>query len=79
MTYPFSLLSSFTLVIPTSIITTSSLTIFSLVSRKLIKSGLNNDFSHGSIVEILALADDGWTFVEWKGDVSSSMYEYLNV
>jgi hypothetical protein len=41
------------------------------VSRKLIKSGVNNDFSHGSIVEILALADDGWTFVEWKGDISN--------
>ena len=43
------------------------------VSRKLIKSGVNNDFSHGSIVEILALADDGWTFVEWKGDVSNNI------
>jgi lysophospholipase L1-like esterase len=43
------------------------------VSRKLIKSGVNNDFSHGSIVEILALADDGWTFVEWKGDVSNKI------
>ena len=43
------------------------------VSRKLIKSGVINDFSHGSIVEILALADDGWTFVEWKGDVSNNI------
>ena len=43
------------------------------VSRKLIKSGVNNDFSYGSIVEILALADDGWTFVEWKGDVSNNI------
>ncbi len=43
------------------------------VSRKLIKSGVNNDFTHGSIVEILALADDGWIFVEWKGDVSNKI------
>ena len=43
------------------------------VSRKLIKSGVNNDFSHGSIVEILALPDDGWTFLEWKGDVSNNI------
>ncbi len=42
------------------------------VSKRLIKSGLKNDYSYGSIVEILASPDNGWTFVEWQGDIENN-------
>ena len=42
------------------------------VSKRLIKSGSKNDYSYGSIVEILASPDNGWTFVEWQGDIENN-------
>ncbi|MDB0043162.1 GDSL-type esterase/lipase family protein [Flavobacteriaceae bacterium] len=42
------------------------------VSKRLIKSGSKNDYSYGSIVEILALPNNGWTFVEWQGDIENN-------
>ena len=42
------------------------------VSKRLIKSGSKNDYSYGSIVEILASPDNGWTFVKWQGDIENN-------
>ena len=41
------------------------------VSKRLIKSGVKNDYVHGSIVEILAKPDNGWNFLKWSGDITS--------
>jgi len=43
-----------------------------IVSKRLIKSGSKNDYSFGSIVEILASPVNEWTFVEWKGDIENN-------
>jgi len=43
-----------------------------IVSKRLIKSGSKNDYSYGSIVEILASPVNEWTFVEWKGDIENN-------
>ena len=37
----------------------------------MIKSGVKNDYVHGSIVEILAKPDNGWNFLKWSGDITS--------
>ena len=42
------------------------------VSKRLIKSGSKNDYSYGSVVEILASPENGWTFDEWKGDIENN-------
>lgn len=42
------------------------------VSKRLIKSGSKNDYSYGSVVEILASPDNGWSFVEWQGDIENN-------
>ena len=42
------------------------------VSKRLIKSGSKNDYSYGSIVEILASPDNGWSFIEWQGDIENN-------
>ena len=42
------------------------------VSKRLIKSGSKNDYSFGSIVEILASPENGWTFIEWQGDIENN-------
>ena len=42
------------------------------VSKRLIKSGSKNDYSFGSIVEILASPENGWAFVEWQGDIKNN-------
>ena len=41
------------------------------VSKRLVKSGVKNDYAHGSIVEILAKPDNGWNFLKWSGDITS--------
>jgi len=43
-----------------------------IVSKRLIKSGSKNDYSYGSIVEILASPVNEWTFVEWQGDIENN-------
>ena len=43
-----------------------------IVSKRLIKSGSKNDYSYGSIVEILASPVKDWTFVEWQGDIENN-------
>ena len=43
-----------------------------IVSKRLIKSGSKNDYSFGSIVEILASPVKEWTFVEWQGDIENN-------
>ena len=43
-----------------------------IVSKRLIKSGSKNDYSYGSIVEILASPVKEWTFVEWQGDIENN-------
>jgi len=30
------------------------------------------DYEHGTVVELTAIADDGWRFLEWQGDLSGS-------
>ena len=42
------------------------------VSKRLIKSGSKNDYNYGSIVEILASPENGWTFIEWQGDIENN-------
>ena len=42
------------------------------VSKRLIKSGSKNDYSYGSVVEILASPENGWTFDEWKGNIENN-------
>jgi len=42
------------------------------VSKRLIKSGSKNNYSYGSVVEILASPDNGWSFVEWQGDIENN-------
>ena len=43
-----------------------------IVSKRLIKSGSKNDYSFGSIVEILASPVKESTFVEWQGDIENN-------
>lgn len=42
------------------------------VSEKVIKQGLATDYNSGTIVELTALASGGWSFLEWKGDLSGN-------
>lgn len=49
------------------------------VSKRLIKSGSKNDYSYGSIVEILASPDNGWTFVEWQGDIENNITNPVHI
>ena len=49
------------------------------VSKRLIKSGSKNDYSYGSIVEILASPDNGWTFGEWQGDIENNITNPVHI
>lgn len=49
------------------------------VSKRLIKSGSKNDYSYGSIVEILASPDNGWTFDEWQGDIENNITNPVHI
>jgi hypothetical protein len=42
------------------------------VSEKVIKAGLATDYNSGTIVELTAVPADGWEFVEWFGDITST-------
>jgi len=42
------------------------------VSETVIKQGLAKDYNSGTIVELTAVPKDGWEFVEWTGDITST-------
>ena len=42
------------------------------VTEKVIKAGAANDYNSGTIVELTATPSDGWEFVEWAGDITST-------
>ena len=42
------------------------------VDQKIIKQGVSTDYNSGTVLELTALSDDGWEFVEWKEDLSGS-------
>ena len=50
-----------------------------IVSKRLIKSGSKNDYSFGSIVEILASPVKEWTFVEWQGDIENNTTNPIHI
>lgn len=43
------------------------------VDQKIIKQGVSTDYNSGTVLELTALSDDGWEFVEWKEDLSGSV------
>ena len=42
------------------------------VTEKVIKAGVAKDYNSGTIVELTAVPDGEWLFVEWKGDLTGS-------
>jgi len=42
------------------------------VNESVIKEGAATDYNSGSIIELSAVADDGWEFKEWTGDLKST-------
>jgi len=42
------------------------------VTEKVIKAGVATDYNSGTIVELTAVPADGWEFVEWSGDITST-------
>ena len=42
------------------------------VTETVIKQGLATDYNSGTIVELTAAPKDGWEFVEWTGDITST-------
>ena len=42
------------------------------VTEKVIKAGLATDYNSGTIVELTAVPEGEWLFVEWKGDLTGS-------
>tara|TARA_X000000368_G_scaffold133962_1_gene105145 strand:- start:369 stop:2285 length:1917 start_codon:yes stop_codon:yes gene_type:complete len=41
------------------------------VSEKVIKAGVSTDYNSGSVVELTAVPDNGWSFLKWSGDINS--------
>lgn len=42
------------------------------VTETVIKQGLATDYNSGTIVELKAVPEDGWEFIEWSGDLTGS-------
>jgi len=42
------------------------------VTEKVIKAGLATDYNSGTVVELTAVPEGEWLFVEWKGDLTGS-------
>ena len=42
------------------------------VTESVIKQGLATDYNSGTIVELTAVPNDNWEFVEWSGDITST-------
>ena len=42
------------------------------VAEKVIKQGVATDYNSGTIVELTAVPENGWEFVEWKGDLTNN-------
>ena len=42
------------------------------VNEKVIKAGVTTDYNSGTIVELTAVPDGDWEFVEWSGDIRST-------
>ena len=49
------------------------------IINRLIKSGSQQEYIHGSIIEILAIPSNGWSFVGWTGDIDSDSSNPVNV
>ena len=41
------------------------------VETKIIQPGLATDYNSGTVLELTALANDNWAFIEWQGDINS--------
>ena len=42
------------------------------ITQEVIKQGAATDYNSGTIIELNAIASQGWKFKEWKGDISST-------
>jgi hypothetical protein len=42
------------------------------VTEKVIKAGVATDYNSGTVVELTAVPEEEWLFVEWKGDLTGS-------
>ena len=42
------------------------------VEEKIIKPGLANDYNSGTIIQLNAVPENGWSFLKWSGDLLSS-------
>ena len=42
------------------------------VEEKIIKPGLPNDYNSGTIIQLNAVPQNGWSFLKWSGDLLSS-------
>lgn len=42
------------------------------ITEKVIKTGAATDYNSGTILELTAIPEDEWLFVEWKGDLTGS-------
>ena len=49
------------------------------IINRLIKTGSQKEYTHGSIIEILAIPSNGWSFVGWTGDIDNDTSNPVNV
>ena len=47
------------------------------VKETLIKSGAVTNYNSGTIIELEAIALEGWKFLEWQGDITGSKNPYI--
>ena len=40
------------------------------VDEKIIKAGTSTDYNSGTILELTAVPENGWTFLKWSGDIN---------
>ena len=40
------------------------------VDQRVIKQGASTDYNSGTVVELTALSDEDWKFIEWRGDLT---------
>ena len=43
------------------------------VDKKVIKEGTSTDYNSGTILELTAVPAQGWEFIQWKGDLNSTI------
>ena len=42
------------------------------VEEKIIKAGITTDYNSGTVVQLTAVPKDGWQFIDWSGDITST-------